>query len=122
MWSMIAHGLTQITPPVATQDQLWQRVEAACTNSEKFEDSCSLDEDDLIGFMTVYGNKEVDNDEAEGGVQLLTADLIRKGLKFATNVEHFLTHDPDIECALKFLRNLKFCVAGYQELHKQIEK
>ncbi|GFW13801.1 transposable element Tcb1 transposase [Trichonephila clavipes] len=29
MWSMVAHRLTQITPPAATKDQLWQRVEAA---------------------------------------------------------------------------------------------
>ncbi|GFV65964.1 transposable element Tcb1 transposase [Trichonephila clavipes] len=29
MWSMVAKRLTQITPPAATPDQLWQRVEAA---------------------------------------------------------------------------------------------
>ncbi|GFU09425.1 transposable element Tcb1 transposase [Trichonephila clavipes] len=29
MWSMVAERLTQITPPAATADQLWQRVEAA---------------------------------------------------------------------------------------------
>ncbi|GFT77922.1 transposable element Tc1 transposase [Trichonephila clavipes] len=29
MWSMVAQQLTQITPPAATPDQLWQRVEAA---------------------------------------------------------------------------------------------
>ncbi|GFX78366.1 transposable element Tcb1 transposase [Trichonephila clavipes] len=29
MWSMVAQGLTQITLPAATPDQLWQRVEAA---------------------------------------------------------------------------------------------
>ncbi|GFX11967.1 transposable element Tcb1 transposase [Trichonephila clavipes] len=29
MWSMVAQRLTQITPPAATRDQLWQRVEAA---------------------------------------------------------------------------------------------
>ncbi|GFW22414.1 transposable element Tcb1 transposase [Trichonephila clavipes] len=29
MWSMVAERLTQITPPAATPDQLWQRVEAA---------------------------------------------------------------------------------------------
>ncbi|GFT80884.1 transposable element Tcb1 transposase [Trichonephila clavipes] len=28
MWSMVAQRLTQITPPAATPDQLWQRVEA----------------------------------------------------------------------------------------------
>ncbi|GFW11903.1 transposable element Tcb1 transposase [Trichonephila clavipes] len=29
MWSMVAQRLTQITPPSTTQNQLWQRVEAA---------------------------------------------------------------------------------------------
>ncbi|GFW46281.1 transposable element Tcb1 transposase [Trichonephila clavipes] len=29
MWSMVAQRLTQITPPAATPDQFWQRVEAA---------------------------------------------------------------------------------------------
>ncbi|GFT95009.1 transposable element Tcb1 transposase [Trichonephila clavipes] len=29
MWSMVAQRLTQIVPPAATQNQLWQRVEAA---------------------------------------------------------------------------------------------
>ncbi|GFT70853.1 transposable element Tcb1 transposase [Trichonephila clavipes] len=29
MWSMVAQRLTQTTPPVATPDQLWQRVEVA---------------------------------------------------------------------------------------------
>ncbi|GFX88386.1 transposable element Tcb1 transposase [Trichonephila clavipes] len=29
MWSMVSQRLTQITPPEATLDQLWQRVEAA---------------------------------------------------------------------------------------------
>ncbi|GFT19739.1 transposable element Tcb1 transposase [Trichonephila clavipes] len=29
MWSMVTQRLTQITPPAATPDQLWQRVEAS---------------------------------------------------------------------------------------------
>ncbi|GFW39963.1 transposable element Tcb1 transposase [Trichonephila clavipes] len=29
MWSMVAQGLSQITPPAATPDQLWQRMEVA---------------------------------------------------------------------------------------------
>ncbi|GFV30185.1 transposable element Tcb1 transposase [Trichonephila clavipes] len=29
MWSVVAQRLTQITPPAATPDQLWQRVETA---------------------------------------------------------------------------------------------
>ncbi|GFU89051.1 membrane-associated tyrosine- and threonine-specific cdc2-inhibitory kinase [Trichonephila clavipes] len=33
MWSMVAERLTQITPPAATPDQLWQHVEAAWSAS-----------------------------------------------------------------------------------------
>ncbi|GFW94025.1 transposable element Tcb1 transposase [Trichonephila clavipes] len=29
MWSMVAQRLTHITPPAATPDELWQRVESA---------------------------------------------------------------------------------------------
>ncbi|GFW06458.1 uncharacterized protein TNCV_2187921 [Trichonephila clavipes] len=54
--------------------------------------------------MTIYDDKEVDTCEVEDEVQLL-ADLIR--LKFATSMEqHFITHDTDIEHALKFPLNL----------------
>ncbi|GFT78039.1 transposable element Tcb1 transposase [Trichonephila clavipes] len=31
MWSIVAQRLIHITPPAATPDQLWQRVEAACS-------------------------------------------------------------------------------------------
>ncbi|GFU09081.1 hypothetical protein TNCV_1319371 [Trichonephila clavipes] len=47
-------------------------------------DSCTLDEDDSNQFMTVFDNKEIDTGEVESAVQLLTADLIHDGLKFAT--------------------------------------
>ncbi|GFW96133.1 hypothetical protein TNCV_958461 [Trichonephila clavipes] len=68
--------------------------------------SCPLDEDNLNELMTVYDNKELDTDEVEGEVRHITADLIRKGLKFDTSMErNFITHDPDIERALQFLRN-----------------
>ncbi|GFV87461.1 hypothetical protein TNCV_3280991 [Trichonephila clavipes] len=47
-------------------------------------DSCPLDGDDWIEFMAVYANKRVDTSEVE--LYLLTADLIAKGLKFATTL------------------------------------
>ncbi|GFV95933.1 hypothetical protein TNCV_452731 [Trichonephila clavipes] len=56
-----------------------QREKAFCVLSfakgilKKIRDSCPLDEDDLIEFMTVYDNEEVDN-EVEDEVRLLTAD------------------------------------------------
>lgn len=83
----------------------------------------ALTEDDLMEVMAVDDREDINNDEVESEVQLLTADLIREGLKFATSMEqHFLAHDPDMERALKFQRNLQFCVAGYRELYKQLEK
>ncbi|GFV57115.1 hypothetical protein TNCV_3530641 [Trichonephila clavipes] len=42
--------------------------------SKEFEDSCPLDKDDVIEFIIVNENKEVDNDEVESEVKPLTAD------------------------------------------------
>lgn len=54
---------------------------------------------------------------------MLASDLIRANLKVATNVkQHFLTRYPDLERALKFQRNPKFCVDRYQGLYKELEK
>ncbi|GFU55372.1 hypothetical protein TNCV_200341 [Trichonephila clavipes] len=63
-------------------------------------DQCAglLVEDDLIEFMTVYDDKEVDNDEVE--IQLLTTDLVCESLEFDASMEQqFLMHDPDIDHA-----------------------
>ncbi|GFW40405.1 transposable element Tcb2 transposase [Trichonephila clavipes] len=51
----------------------------------------------ILSNLLTYDNKEVDNDEVEGEVQLLTADLISEGLKFTASMERFLIHDSDIE-------------------------
>lgn len=51
-----------------------------------------MDEEDLVEFMTVFDKKEDGNDKVKGEVQLLTIDLIRKDLGYATSMEeHFLT-------------------------------
>ncbi|GFV29849.1 transposable element Tcb1 transposase [Trichonephila clavipes] len=44
MWSMVAQRLTQITPPAATPDQLWQRVEAAWSVYPKNTSKVSLNQ------------------------------------------------------------------------------
>ncbi|GFW32324.1 hypothetical protein TNCV_674831 [Trichonephila clavipes] len=46
------------------------------------------DEDNMIELMKVYENKKDNNDEVEGEVHTLP--------------QHFLTHDPDIQRALKY--------------------
>ena len=48
----------------------------------------------------------------EGKGQVLTAYLIREGLKYASSLEHnFPTHDADIDRVLQFQRQLKSCIA-----------
>ncbi|GFT24894.1 hypothetical protein TNCV_3021771 [Trichonephila clavipes] len=61
MWSMFAQRLTYITPPAATPDQLWQRVETAwfAVPQEHFDEA--------------------------GHFPLITTDP----LPFPTNVQHF---------------------------------
>ena len=75
--------------------------------------------------MTDCGSNENPNneDEGKGEIHQLTAALIHEGLQFATRMEqHFLTHDPDVERALKFQRDLQICTARYQETYKQLAK
>ena len=33
--------------------------------------------------------------------------------------QHFLIHDPNLERALKFQRDLQICMAGYQEMYNK---
>ncbi|GFV70055.1 HTH_Tnp_Tc3_2 domain-containing protein [Trichonephila clavipes] len=89
----------------------WKEIidyELLPTNSKKKSgDSRPLDENDLNEFAVVHDNKEVDTGDVEGKVERLTADLTRDDLKFATSKgQHIITHDPDIERALKFQNNL----------------
>ena len=82
-----------------------------------------LDEEDLLEVLGVDVSNENDDDNDEGEIHQLTASLIREGLKFSENMaHHFLTHDPDVERAFEFQRNLQLCTAEYQELYKQLEK
>ena len=41
----------------------------------------------------------------------------------ARNIEiHFLNNDPDMDRALKFRREIKQCIAKYEEIYKNIRK
>ncbi|GFV95142.1 uncharacterized protein TNCV_1292601 [Trichonephila clavipes] len=61
---------------LTTRNCVYTEVRSKRTNFKKiFDDSCSLHEDDLDEFMTIYDTKEIDTDEVESEVQLLTAGL-----------------------------------------------
>ena len=73
-----------------------------------------MDDDDLIEILAINQNKDFNIDKYKDKGQVLTANLIREGLKHAISLEqHFRAHDPDIDRMLQFQRKLKSCVAGY---------
>ncbi|GFX06581.1 transposable element Tcb1 transposase [Trichonephila clavipes] len=59
-WSMVSQRLTQITPPAATLDQIWQRVEAA-RSAVPQEHIQSLFESMPRRVATVISNNDVDS-------------------------------------------------------------
>jgi len=84
-----------------------------------------LDEDDLIQLITYDRKNDNHNSDMEndGENSELTSKLIDEGLKLGESmIKHFLDNDPDVERALKFQRDLKICLAGYQELFKKVVK
>ncbi|UYV63176.1 hypothetical protein LAZ67_2003360 [Cordylochernes scorpioides] len=53
----------------------------------------------------------------------LDEKLLREGLQLSGKLENiFIQNDNDVERALKFQRDLKFCMSGYRELYKELVK
>ncbi|GFS69368.1 hypothetical protein TNCV_4011761 [Trichonephila clavipes] len=95
---------------------VWQERAHSCLTSTAKHGlkGTQKEEDDLTEFITVYENKDIDNEEVDC-VQAITSGLLCKGMKFAASIEqHFLTNDPDIKRSIKFIRNHKFCIGKYQ--------
>ncbi|GFT06526.1 transposable element Tcb1 transposase [Trichonephila clavipes] len=57
MWYMVAQRLTQITPPAATPDQLWQRVEAAWSAVPRMEFSSKTKPRAVHPELSVVGKR-----------------------------------------------------------------
>ncbi|UYV84052.1 hypothetical protein LAZ67_X000981 [Cordylochernes scorpioides] len=52
-----------------------------------------------------------------------TKNYFGKAFNFPVNLEiFFIQNDNDVERALKFQRDLKFCMSGYRELYKELVK
>ncbi|GFW71744.1 hypothetical protein TNCV_219581 [Trichonephila clavipes] len=92
-----------VDPPTSKYIHQWERTLKETGTLHQFQENLGicgariLDENDWIEFMTAHDNKEVDNNAVEDEVPILTADLIRKGLKLATGRKHFFTYDPNTE-------------------------
>ncbi|GFY12113.1 transposable element Tcb1 transposase [Trichonephila clavipes] len=90
MWSTVAQCLTQITPPAATPDQLWQRVEAAWSAVPQ-EHIQSLFESMLRRVVAVISNNggySGRNHTSQKSINFVVLSLVFLGVTFkvASNV------------------------------------
>ncbi|UYV65545.1 hypothetical protein LAZ67_3004659 [Cordylochernes scorpioides] len=82
----------------------------------------ALNDDDILESM-VDTTKEFETVDSELDVTPLDEKLLREGLQLSGKLEiFFIQNDNDVERALKFQRDLKFCMSGYRELYKELVK
>ncbi|UYV85013.1 hypothetical protein LAZ67_X004252 [Cordylochernes scorpioides] len=83
----------------------------------------ALNDDDILESM-VDTTKDFETVDSElEDVTPLDEKLLREGLQFSGKLEiFFIQNDNDVERALKFQRDLKFCMSGYRELYKELVK
>ncbi|UYV61603.1 hypothetical protein LAZ67_1005513 [Cordylochernes scorpioides] len=83
----------------------------------------ALNDDDILESM-VDTTKDFETVDSElEDVTPLDEKLLRKGLQLSGKLENFfIQNDNDVERALKFQRDLKFCMSGYRELYKELVK
>ncbi|UYV75300.1 amt-3 [Cordylochernes scorpioides] len=71
----------------------------------------------LLGTFILCVDSELED------VTPLDEKLLREGLQLSGKLEiFFIQNDNDVERALKFQRDLKFCMSGYRELYKELVK
>ncbi|UYV78809.1 hypothetical protein LAZ67_16002855 [Cordylochernes scorpioides] len=89
---------------------------------EGFDDFGEHDIEELLVDEALNDDDILENSELED-VTPLDEKLLREGLQLSGKLEiFFIQNDNDVERALKFQRNLKFCMSGYRELYKELVK
>ncbi|UYV72204.1 hypothetical protein LAZ67_9002170 [Cordylochernes scorpioides] len=83
----------------------------------------ALNDDDILESM-VDTTKDFETVDSElEDVTPLDEKLLREGLQLSGKLDFFfIQNDNDVERALKFQRDLKFCMSGYRELYKELVK
>ncbi|UYV76721.1 hypothetical protein LAZ67_14001873 [Cordylochernes scorpioides] len=83
----------------------------------------ALNDDDILESM-VDTTKDFETVDSElEDVTPLDEKLLREGLQLSGKLEiFFIQNDNDVERALKFQSDLKFCMSGYRELYKKLVK
>ncbi|GFW09237.1 tigger transposable element-derived protein 1 [Trichonephila clavipes] len=82
----------------------------------------ALNDDDILESMVdITKDLETVDSEPEEDVTPLDEKLLREGLQLSGKLANFfIQNDNDVERALKFQRDLKFCMSGYRELYKEL--
>ncbi|GFX21861.1 tigger transposable element-derived protein 1 [Trichonephila clavipes] len=82
----------------------------------------ALNDDDILESMVdITKDLETVDSEPEEDVTPLDEKLLREGLQLSCKLANFfIQNDNDVERALKFQRDLKFCMSGYRELYKEL--
>ncbi|UYV73828.1 hypothetical protein LAZ67_11001043 [Cordylochernes scorpioides] len=89
---------------------------------EGFDDFGEHDIEELLVDEALNDDDILENSELED-VTPLDVKLLREGLQLSGKLENFfIQNDNDVECALKFQRDMKFCMSGYRELYKELVK
>ncbi|UYV82210.1 hypothetical protein LAZ67_21001340 [Cordylochernes scorpioides] len=89
---------------------------------ELLVDEALNDYDILESMVDTTKDFETVDSEVED-VTPLDEKLLREGLQLSGKLENiFIQNDNDVERALKFQRDLKFCMSGYRELYKELVK
>ncbi|UYV81315.1 DNAH6 [Cordylochernes scorpioides] len=83
----------------------------------------ALNDDDILESMVVTTKDFETVDSELEDVTPLDEKLLWEGLQLSGKLEFFfIQNDNDVERALKFQRDLKFCMSGYRELYKELVK
>ncbi|GFU91055.1 tigger transposable element-derived protein 1 [Trichonephila clavipes] len=82
----------------------------------------ALNDDNILESMVdITKDLETVDSEPEEDVTPLDEKLLREGLQLSGKLANFfIQNDNDVERALKFQRDLKFCMSGYRELYKEL--
>ncbi|GFU47390.1 uncharacterized protein TNCV_3108881 [Trichonephila clavipes] len=81
----------------------------------------ALNDDDILESMVdITKDLETVDSEPEEDVTPLDEKLLREGLQLSGKLANFFIQNDNEERALKFQRDLKFCMSGYRELYKEL--
>ncbi|UYV76289.1 hypothetical protein LAZ67_13003275 [Cordylochernes scorpioides] len=94
-----------------TLNACWKAAWPECVSKRNESNRTTIVTSDIISIAKEIGGEGFDDFG------------LREGLQLSGKLEiFFIQNDNDVERALKFQRDLKFCMSGYRELYKELVK